>query len=137
MPSYYLKEVLKARVLFSDGSYFDGWEKVGDDEGILATEDPRIINELELNIRAQRGAITKLTGEQFLEWRSKKNEPSRKPWREEFKPRVKTLEQHLAGRSLRAAEPVDAESAKPLKPITPPAGSADSFRPNVTQGPPQ
>lgn len=128
--NYFKKEVIQQKVMFSDGSYFNGWQRVGDDEGILATDNPITVAELQANINGQRGGVSRITAEEFLALQSKKNEPSRPRWREEWKPPPNPLEAKFARSALAArAEPVAAGEAP--KPAPPPADA--SFRPKTSK----
>jgi len=137
MPQYFKKSVFKQRVVFSNGAAFDGFERVGQDEGVLVTDDPSTIKELEANIRARRGGVEKITAQDYLALQSKKKEPLKRRWREEFNPRRMPLEQSLARRALRAVPAVaDANPAQPAQLKAPPASSEAAFRPSTTTSPP-
>ncbi len=128
---YFSKFVFKQKVLLSDGSSFDGFERVGQDDGAMATNDGQIIREMEINIRAKRGGVVEITGEQYLELQSKKKEDLNPQWREEWKPRSNALESALQARSLKShVEPAEVSNAaqRPAG-TTPPVGGETSFRP--------
>lgn len=129
--NYYRKHSPSQPIIFSDGSGFRAFEVVNHEIGILATEDPRIIREIEACIAGARGGAEKITGEEYLGLQSKKNGGNLKPqWREEWQPRK--LPPTASGGSLSPAVAVAAEPAVTPR-AAPPADATDSFRPKTSK----
>lgn len=133
MPEYYLKEFVSQKVLLSNGKYFDRWERVGPDDGVLVTENAFIIAELEAIIRRQIGGVSRITAEKVAELQSKKNAPFKKQWREEFQPRKVSSDTAFSPPLKRLAE--DAVAEKPRVPSPPPSGSEGQLRPSTSKKP--
>lgn len=84
---YFKKALPNQTIYFSDGSGFRGFEVVNHEIGILATEDARVIRELEACIAGHRGGCEKITAEEFLSLQSQKKSSLKPQWREEWQPR--------------------------------------------------
>jgi len=130
MIQYFKKYSPQQAIIFSDGSGFRGFQLVNNEIGILATEDPRIIREIEACIAGQRGGAEKITGEEFLELQSQKKSNLQAPWREEWQPRK--LPPTASGGSLNPRAAVAAEPA-PAPRAVPPADAEKSFKPKTSK----
>lgn len=129
--TFFKKHSPSQAIIFSDGSSFRAFELVNHEIGILATEDPRIIREIEACIAGQRGGAEKITGEEYLSLQSqKKSNLSATQWREEWQPRK--LPPTASGASLSPQAAVAAEP--PVAPrVLPPADGEKSFKPKTSK----
>jgi len=127
---YFKKYQPSQAIIFSDGSAFKGFTTINHEIGILATEDPRIIHELETCMRGQRGGVEKITAQQHLELQSQKKSNLKPLWREEWQPRKL---QPIAQDGLPARVVVADTERLPTQLAAPPAGSEATFRPKTNR----
>lgn len=127
--NYYVKAVPKLPLQLNSGASIR-FENIDHEWGIFATEDPNLIREIDACIAEHKGGVERITAEQYLELKSKKNGSSLKPrWREEF-----VLGQHVRDRLLRGSPQAAAVAATDHVPLEKPRETdLKDFRPTATK----
>jgi len=82
--NFFTKENPRVKVYLQDGSYAP-FDQVSDNQAILQTENPFLIQQLRLCIQGQRGGVAEITRDEFIALEEvKKNFVPRRLWREEL-----------------------------------------------------
>lgn len=116
----FIKELV-SRPLRSSKGWPIQFEPVGDDMGILETNDPFTIGELRKCIAASRGGVREVTSDE--EWEDAKKKASE---REQWRQRVKSP----------WSDPVRIERGTKRQPASPATGSAPPPDPSIKSPPP-
>lgn len=124
MIRYFKKSSPRTKVMLAEGAYLQ-FTLVDNNTGIFATQDEKVLAQMDVAIANQRGGITEISHDEFRDLNEKKKQhPLTRQWREEFS--IRPVPTQLSGFPAR-----EVAGVADIKPTTSP--DAGVQRPTATK----